>query len=611
MTRYVVIGAGAVGVSLTAELRGAGRQVVLVGGARQLELARTGRLHYHRPWGETTLDVPAVAGPSELSLTVDDILVLATKAQHADQALSDWAAHTIDDGRPVGQVLPLLTVQNGLAAELSALRRFATVVGSVLWSEATYLTDGEVSVPTAPSPGAFWLGSCPDGPATAAARRIADDLSHAGFDVQIVDDLSRWKAGKLIASTAYVLDALYPPSPVRDRAARLARAEALDLLTAAAIDPVDLWSDRAPHIERLVTHAIEGRERKGSSTYQSLARGKQLETDFLNGEITLIARQLGRRAPVNTALQTRANLAGATAVEPGSLPISDLTGLLAASVLIDAESLKAELAGPVAPALLDVRWRLGDPDGEKHYLEAHLPTAVYVDLDSELAAAPTAEGGRHPLPDRTRLQESARRWGLRDGHPVVVYDDNAAQSAARAWWLLRWAGVKDVRILDGGINAWRAAGGLVDAGAHLPLPGDITLSEGHLPVLDTESTAALPGYGVLIDARAGARYRGEVEPVDPRAGHIPGALSMPSADNLGPDGRFLPVEQLRDLFTAAGLTVGAGDDDVTVGVYCGSGVTAAHQLVALQLAGIDGALYPGSWSAWSADPTRPIATGRP
>jgi thiosulfate/3-mercaptopyruvate sulfurtransferase len=255
-----------------------------------------------------------------------------------------------------------------------------------------------------------------------------------------------------------------------------------------------------------------------------------------------------------------------------------------------------------------VRWALGDPDGEKHYLDGHLPGAVYVDLDTELAAPPSSAAGRHPLPEVADLQQSARGWGLRQDQPVVVYDNTGGLSAARAWWLLRWAGVRDVRILDGGLAAWTAAGGPVTAGAFRPEVGDVVLSADNLPVLDADSAAALPEHGVLLDARAAERYRGELEPIDSRAGHVPGAISLPTMGNLAADGRFLSVAELLERFRDAGL-VGPAGAPGEVGVYCGSGVTASHEIAALQIAGIDAALYPGSWSAWSADPSRPIATG--
>jgi thiosulfate/3-mercaptopyruvate sulfurtransferase len=272
------------------------------------------------------------------------------------------------------------------------------------------------------------------------------------------------------------------------------------------------------------------------------------------------------------------------------------------TVLIDAEELRAARPGPV---LLDVRWALGDDRGHERYLEGHLPGAVFVDLDAELADPPSAAGGRHPLPSLPRLQESARRWGIGDGDAVVVYDASGGTAAARAWWLLRWAGVADVRLLDGGLAAWQRAGGDLERGEVVPEPGDVMLTGGGLPTLDPEAAAALPGSGgVLLDARAGERYRGETEPIDPRAGHVPGALSAPTTENLDADGRFLPAAALGERFAALGVRPGT-----TVGVYCGSGVTAAHEVAALAVAGIDAALWPGSWSQWSADPARPAATG--
>jgi len=273
-------------------------------------------------------------------------------------------------------------------------------------------------------------------------------------------------------------------------------------------------------------------------------------------------------------------------------------------VLVTAADLARELDGPTPPRLLDVRWALGGPPGVDAYRAGHLPGAVFVDLDTELAAPPSAAEGRHPLPDVADLQAAARRWGLRAGEPVVVYDDSGATSAARAWWLLRWAGVADVRILDGGLPAWVAAGGAVEPGDVAPEPGDVTLTGGQLPVLDADGAGRWAGEGVLLDARAAERFRGEVEPVDPRAGHIPGAVSAPTAENLDADGRFRPVDDLTARFAALGVPEGG-----EVAVYCGSGVTAAHQAAALVLAGRTPVLYPGSWSQWSSDPDRPVAVG--
>ncbi|GIG26001.1 sulfurtransferase [Cellulomonas denverensis] len=270
--------------------------------------------------------------------------------------------------------------------------------------------------------------------------------------------------------------------------------------------------------------------------------------------------------------------------------------------LIDPPELDRLLHTGTPVRLLDVRWTLAVPDGRPAYRAGHLPGAVYVDLDTELAAPP-GPGGRHPLPELGALQAAARRWGLRTGEAVVVYDDNAGQSAARAWWLLRWAGLTDVRLLDGGLAAWAGAGLPLSTAEPEPEPGDVTLSAGHLPTLDADGAARAE---LLLDARAGERYRGEVEPIDPRPGHIPGALSAPTAQNVDAGGRFHPTAALTARFTALGARPGR-----PVGVYCGSGVTAAHQALALTVAGFDPVLYPGSWSAWSADPTRPAALGQP
>jgi thiosulfate/3-mercaptopyruvate sulfurtransferase len=597
----VIIGAGAVGVTLAVELQASGREVVLVGRGRQLELLRAGQVNYLRPADTTTVEVPTAAGPDEIKLARKDILILATKTQDADGVLARWAREPVEGGRwRAGEVLPVFTPQNGLDAERSALRRFATVVGSVLAVPSTYITDGEI---LAPAPGLFWLGTYPDAAPSAAAQTIAEDLIQAGFEVQVVADLSRWKTWKLLTSTTFVLDALYPAGPERDRAAKLVRAETLDILAAAGLHPANPTTESEIRLDLLAGQPVDVKVRPGSSTFQSLARGRDVETDYLNGEVALLARELRRSAPINEALLARVHRAVHEGTAPGSLPLSDLAQVLAsATVLIDAGTLKAELAGSQPPALLDVRWALGDPDGEKHYLDGHLPDAVYVDLDRELAAPPSTESGRHPLPDIADLRQAARSWGLRHGQSVVVYDNNGGLSSARAWWLLRWAGVTGVRILDGGLAAWTASGADLVPGPYKAEPGDVELTAGHLPVLDADTAATLPGRGVLLDARAGERYRGEVEPIDSRAGHVPGAISRPTGDNLDADGRFRSVDELRERFAdVSGVT--------EVGVYCGSGVTAAHEIAALQVAGIDAALFAASWSAWSGDPARPVATG--
>ncbi|MFB9324108.1 sulfurtransferase [Cryptosporangium minutisporangium] len=285
-------------------------------------------------------------------------------------------------------------------------------------------------------------------------------------------------------------------------------------------------------------------------------------------------------------------------------------------VLVTATEVHALLASDDPPVLLDVRWALGDPDGYGHYRAGHLPGAVFVDLDAELAGSPRAAAGRHPLPTVEALEAAARRWGLRDGDArpvsVVAYDNSGGLAAARAWWLLRWSGVRGARLLDGGLGAWTAAGFPVEAGeAVVPARGDVTLRPGQLPVLDADDAGTLARTGVLLDARAAERYRGEVEPIDPRAGHIPGARSAPTTENLGPDGTFKTAAELRERFAELGVVGSGATGTAPVGVYCGSGVTAAHELAALAIAGIEGALYAGSWSQWSADPSRPAATEAP
>ena len=271
--------------------------------------------------------------------------------------------------------------------------------------------------------------------------------------------------------------------------------------------------------------------------------------------------------------------------------------------LVDVPTLRAELDRPSPPVLVDVRWRLGGPPGRDGYLAGHLPGATYADLDTDLAGPPGA-GGRHPLPDPAAAQEVARRLGVSDGRGVVVYDDTDGSVAARAWWLLRFLGHRDVRLLDGGLRAWLAAGLPVEDGQVDAQPGDFTARPGAMPVLDADAAAAVARDGVLIDARAAARYRGEVEPVDPVAGHVPGAVNVPSAECVDDAGRLLPADLLRERFAAQGA-----DGGRPVGTYCGSGVTAAHTVLALEVAGVPAALYAGSWSEWVTDPTRPVETG--
>ena len=277
------------------------------------------------------------------------------------------------------------------------------------------------------------------------------------------------------------------------------------------------------------------------------------------------------------------------------------------SPLISAEALKAAL-GRVR--VFDVRFDLARPEaGEAAWREGHLPGAHYLHLDRDLSAkdgVPALCGGRHPLPTREVYAATAARLGLTPDTPVVLVDAQGGMFAARAWWMLRWIGSRDVRVLDGGLAAWRAAGGALEPGEVAPATPGPAWPLGPEPEglrLTADALAAQLGRVALLDARAPERYRGDVEPLDPVAGHIPGALNRPFSANLGPDGRFLPPEALRAAFQ--GL---AGARPVVH--QCGSGVTACHNLLAMAVAGLPGgALYAGSWSEWCRDPARPVAQG--
>jgi thiosulfate/3-mercaptopyruvate sulfurtransferase len=284
--------------------------------------------------------------------------------------------------------------------------------------------------------------------------------------------------------------------------------------------------------------------------------------------------------------------------------------------LITVAELVDALAGQEPPTLIDIRWRLGGPPGIDSYRAGHLPGAVFVDLDTQLAGLPGA-GGRHPLPATADFEAAMRAAGVRVGRDVVVCDDGDATIAARAWWLLRYFGhgrpggpggdgAGQVRVLDGGFRAWQAAGQPVSTADVTPAPGDFSASPGHLPVLDAAGAAEVARSGILLDARAPARYRGETEPVDRVAGHIPGALSAPTAENVTSAGLFRSAAELQARFASLGIEPVAGPQ---VGAYCGSGVTAAHTVLSLELAGIQAALYVGSWSGWIVDAARPVATG--
>ena len=315
---------------------------------------------------------------------------------------------------------------------------------------------------------------------------------------------------------------------------------------------------------------------------------------------------------------------GADTAEPGQG-----SGPLISRPLISVAELAAWLGSNRPPVLLDVRWRLGGPPGIESYLAGHLPGACFVDLDRDLAGpAGSGDGGRHPLPAAGVLEAAMRRAGLRAGQAAVAYDDGDATIASRLWWLLRYFGHDQVAVLDGGFGAWAAADLPVTTDVPRPDPGDFTAgAAGGMPLLNADGAARLARTGFLLDARSAERYRGEVEPVDPAAGHIPGAVSAPAAGNVRPDGVFLSPGDLArrfaglglptaaELTSGSGLTPGAGLAASPawaprIGAYCGSGVTAAQEVLALELASLPAALYVGSWSAWSSDATRPVATGQ-
>lgn len=277
-----------------------------------------------------------------------------------------------------------------------------------------------------------------------------------------------------------------------------------------------------------------------------------------------------------------------------------------AAYLVDAHTLVKELKNGTPPVLLDVRFSPTGPDLRPDYETGHIPGAHFVDLATDLSREGGGVKGRRPLPDPDVLQHALRSWGIHDRSPVVVYDNNHGLTAGRAWWVLTWAGLNTVRLLDGGYAAWLAAGGPVTTEEpSRPGDGTVTVRPEALPVLTADEAARLPAVGVLLDARGKVSYEGRLtEPGEPPEGHIPGAIEAGTRGSLDQDGLILEDELLRARFEALGVTA-----DVPVGAYCGGGVAAAHQVLTLKLLGIDAALFVGSWSAWSADPARPVATG--
>ena len=280
------------------------------------------------------------------------------------------------------------------------------------------------------------------------------------------------------------------------------------------------------------------------------------------------------------------------------------------STLVTATELRGLLAAKTPRVvLLDCGFDLADPDaGERAYLAGHLPGALYAHLERDLSGAKTGTNGRHPLPARSALAQRVGAWGIAPEVQVVCYDAQGMPYAARAWWLLRWLGHRAVAVLDGGVAAWLAAGGTLSADVveASPLP-PYPAPPSAMPCVSADELLAELGTRTVLDARAAERFRGEVEPLDAVAGHIPGARNRFFKDNLQADGRYKPAELLRAEFAA--LQPDAHRLARLVH-QCGSGVTACHNLLAMEHAGLTGsALYPGSWSEWCADPRRPVARG--
>jgi thiosulfate/3-mercaptopyruvate sulfurtransferase len=325
VTRYVIIGAGAVGATTAAELQLAGREVLLIARGPHLDLLRQRGLDYIRPDAVRRIELAVAGGPDEVELRPDDVLVLAVKSQDTETTLQRWAWQPVGTSS-AAEALPILILQNGLENVRSALRRFATVYDVSILIPASYDTPGEVVSPAAPVIGLIVLGSASGG-SDEERTRIAEDLRAAHYSVRIVPDIARWKAAKLLGNLAHNIDALYGRSPLREAAEAALQAEARTVLATAGIPVADMGPG-ALDASGFTIAPIPGHERGGSSTWQSLARSTSNESDFLNGEIVLLARLNATSAPLNAAIQARIARAVREGIAPGSLGDDDLIATL-------------------------------------------------------------------------------------------------------------------------------------------------------------------------------------------------------------------------------------------------------------------------------------------
>jgi 2-dehydropantoate 2-reductase len=328
MTRYVIIGAGAIGAAVAAQLHLSGAETVLIARGKHAQVIHTQGMRYLRPEGEQRVRVPVAESAAAVDLTPDDVLIVATKSQDTESVLQEWSWRPVAGGLAAAETLPLISLQNGIDNERAALRRFARVSGAAIWMPGSYLNPGEIVAPGEPQAGVFWLGRYPDR-LDPDAEKWATDLRKAKFGIQLVEDLPRWKAGKLVGNVVNAIDALYGREGV-DEVVEAVQAEARKVLTAAGYDPADLEADSAIDLSGHGLAKSLLPLYAGSSTRQSLARATgSAEADFLNGEISLLGRVHGIPTPLNTALQAMLNKAVVNGVPAGGGDRAELDALLA------------------------------------------------------------------------------------------------------------------------------------------------------------------------------------------------------------------------------------------------------------------------------------------